>query len=132
VDQGTQEKIESSSSVGLDEWYSKLHSVFLQNETMLHKLDEEFRNMPAGIIKADVLMGFLGFISKCNRMMFEWVKAALDAKEKHTDVKEEKLQTTFERIDKFLEEYGDFLAKWKNEEQTIRSRVKNIGTRRNP
>ncbi len=127
MDQGTTEKVEPPVSE-LDKTFQGLLEVYLQNEEQLSKLSEEFRNKPAGMIRADALMGFLGFMSKVNRMSFEWVKMALEAKKQRTDAKEDKLQTTFQRIDKFMDEYGTFLAKWKNEDQTIRSRVQNIGT----
>lgn len=128
MDQGTTEKVEPPVSE-LEQKFQGLFEVYLQVEKQLSKLNDEFRNKPAGMIRADALMGFLGFMSKLNRMSFMWVKLALDEKEQRTDAKEDKLQTTFQRIDKFMEEYGTFLAKWKNEDQTIRSRVQSIGTR---
>jgi hypothetical protein len=126
VDQGTQEKVEPFVPKNPNLAYENLRNVLIANENNLLSLSNDFNDRPIGHLKASAFFGFLSFEAKCNRLMFEWIKATLDEKEKRTDAKEDKLQKAFENIDKFMGEYGTFLAKWKNEDQTILSKVKKI------
>ena len=122
------EKSDSLSSE-LEANYKKIAAVLLQNERELFKISEEFRNK-AGTIRADALVGYLSFSAKLNRVAFEWVKSAIDAKEKHTNQSENEIQKTSKRIDDLLNEYGGHWAKWKNEAETIQKKIHNLPPKR--